>query len=210
MKDFLEFIYYTEPEFSVIAVKAALGRTASAFAELRKPRLWLRDVPRRGAAGFRRANASLVAAVSVRGNPWTVIIRSIFRLGADDCALAVADAKDLSARLKTKAIAFVGEGKADAIGYDFFERGRLAEHAQWIEHKSICWFHSRFRRKPKKEDLAEDFTDRVFRQQGIYLPACYPRSHGNRAWLCAEKSSAGVIRCAEVLVLARRGKRRSP
>ena len=210
VKDFLELTDYTVPEFSVVAVKATLGRTAAAFADLRKTRNWMRNVPRRDGIGFRRANASLVAAVAVKRNPWTVIIRSIFRLGAEDYALAVADAKALSARLKTKAIAFVRESKAESVGYDIFERGRAAEHAQWIERGSVCWFQSRFRRKPKKEDLPEQFTDAVFRQQGLYLPACYPRRRGDRAWLCAEKSSAGAIQRADVLVLPRRGKRKSP
>jgi hypothetical protein len=137
-----------------------------------------------------------------------MIFRSMFRLGKEDSRLAVEDAKELSARLRTKAIAFVYEKKDDTLGYDLFENGRLAEHAQWIEDGSVCRFKSRFRRKPGKEEPAQEFVDKVFRQQGIYLPACHPRCQGNNIWLCVEKASANAVRQADIMVLSAQTKSR--
>jgi hypothetical protein len=208
VKDFLELMHYTEPQFAVIAVKAPIEKTAGAFVDFRNAKRWTRDVPRGAGARPGRVKASVTAAVKVKHNPWTVILRSIFRFGDNDHKLVVEDAKALSARLKTKAIAFTRESKAEAVGYDFFENGRLAEHAQWVEESSFCWFKSRFRRKPEKGELGEEFTDKVFRQQGIYLPACYPRYKKKGSWLCVEKVSAPAIERADIIVLHGRQKRR--
>ena len=90
-------MYYTEPEFSVVAIKAPIGKTASAFVELRKAK-WTCDVPRQPAAGRPRLNRSLITAIKVKRNPWTLIYRSLFRLGKHDYKLAV-DFKSLSTLL---------------------------------------------------------------------------------------------------------------
>jgi ankyrin repeat protein len=207
VKDFLEMVRYTEPEFSVMAVKAPAGKTAAAFAGFRNPRKWLENVPRQAAAGVRQVKASLTTVVKVKRNPWTLIFRSLFRLGKDDYQSIAEEAMELSSRLKTKTIAFVRDETAKALGYHFYEKGRLSEQAQWIEDSSVVWFKSRFRRQPQKEESGEDFIDKVFRQQGIYLPACYPQYKRKNAWLAVEKVSARSIQHADIMILPRRKQR---
>jgi ankyrin repeat protein len=207
IRDFLELIHYTEPEFAVMAVKAPMGKAAKAFADLRRPNAWRRNVPRLAAAGVRHVDASLTAVVKVRHNHWTVFFRSLFRLGENDYKSVGEEALALSARLKTKAVAFLRDETANALGYHFYERGGLSEQAQWIEGSSVHWFKSRFRQPPEKDELGEDFIEKVFRQQGIYLPACYPRCKRKQAWLCVENASAKAVQRADILILPARKER---
>ena len=207
VRDFLEMVHYTEPEFSVLAVKAPVGKAAKAFAELRHANAWMQNVERRAPAGVRDVNSSLTAVVNIKRNPWTIFFRSLFRLGKDDYQSVDEEAMELSIRLKTKAIAFIRDESAQAVGYHFYEQGKLSEQAQWIEDSSVCWFKSRFRRQPQEDETGEDFIDKVFRQQGIYLPACYPQYKKRNAWLCVEKVSARTIQRADILIVPARKKR---
>lgn len=203
-RDLLELVRYTEPEFAVVAVKAPLEKVARALAEFRQVEEWVRDVPRRHAAGRDRTSRSVMALVKLDRNRWTIVLRSIFRIRDNDYALAVEDARELSARLKTNAVSFVREKAAESVGYDLFEKGRASEHAQWIEENSFCWFKSRFQRKPGPDELGEDFVDRVLRQQGIYLPACYATSKPGQAWLNVERVSFKAVVRADLLMLPAR------
>jgi ankyrin repeat protein len=208
VKDFLELAHYTEPEFSVIAIRAPADRAAAAFADLRGARQWEREVPIQAAGKPGKPNATVTAVVKVKRNPWTIIFRSTFCLGNHGYQSAVEDAQELSARLQTRAVAFIREKKAETVGYDLFGRGRLWEHAQWMEESSVCRFRSRFRRKPGKGELGEDFTDKIFRKLGIYLPACYPQYRRRRAWLSVEKVSARTVQRADVMVLPKTRKKK--
>ena len=147
---------------------------------------------------------------AVKTGAWTVIFRSQFRLGPDDASLAVEDAKELSARLKTRAVAFVRESATNTIGFDLFQNGHPSECASWTEHGPLRLFKSRFRRRPAPEDSAEKYIDRIFSNLGIYLPACYPRLRRNGPVLCVERASLPAVERADLLALPRLQTRRRP
>ena len=198
---FLKFIYDGEAEWSLLAVKAPLKKTAEAFMEWSKAKKRERDVPYKAAAGGPDEVAPLVVVAQPWDNPWTVIFRSLFHV--DEAALngVVEAAGLLSNQLKTSAIAFVGEETSGALGYDLFEKGKLLERAVWEDGAEFSLFESTRRKKPELEAVDDKFADEVFRQQGIYLPACYPVTKGKRSWLAVEKASAGAIERADLIAL---------
>jgi len=49
------------------------------------------------------------------------------------------------------------------------------------------------------DDGDQDAIDGFFRQEGIYPPACYPKTKGKRSWLAVEKIS--TIERADLLSL---------
>jgi ankyrin repeat protein len=203
LHDLLEMVRYVEPEYSVIAVKASLDKTAAAFAEFCRIKKWTPDVPCHDLAKPGRANASVIAFVRIKRNSWTIILRSVFCLADGGEELAVEEAKELSTRLRTNALVLVRNATEETTAYDFFGRGRRWEHARWTEHASSSRFSTRFRRKPARGESPEDFVDAVFRQQRIYVPAAHPRSKGKRTGLEVAKSSAPAIQRADIMVLAR-------
>jgi ankyrin repeat protein len=204
IRDLLALANFTEPEFAVVAVEGPIGRVAKAFADLRRVRRWARNVPLQAAGRVPRGKAPSVPVVKLKHNAWTVIYRSLFRLGQQDRELAVDDARELSARLKTKAIALIREQNGESIGYELFVKGKSYEQGQWTEDGSVCRFNSRRSCKPEKDELGEDFIDRIVRRQGIYLPACYPQRRKKALWLCVNKTSARAIQRADVVVLPAR------
>jgi hypothetical protein len=203
--DFLSFVYDTQPEWTLLAVKAPIEQVAGAFADMRQADRWLHDVPRRDSADVDDVDSSLVVAVQVRGNPWTVIFREIFCVTEAGIEEVAQEAKELSAELKTKAITFVGEDTSGALAYDLFEGGKLLEHAEWEEGGPFHSFKSTFRKQPELDEVGQEFADEVFREQGIYLPACYPKSEDEEAWLCVDKVSAGAIERADLIGLEQPG-----
>ena len=198
---FLKFIYDGEAEWSLLAVRAPLKRVADAFMKLSQAKKRERDVPLKTAAGAGAEVAPLVALVQPWDNPWTVIFRSLFHV--DEAALngVVAAARLLSRQLKTKAIAFVAEDKSGALGYDLFEKGKLLERAVWEEGADFTVFESTTRKQPDLDAVDSKFTDEVFRQLGIYLPACYPVTKGKRSWLAVQQASASAVERADLIAL---------
>jgi hypothetical protein len=87
----------------------------------------------------------------------------------------------LSGRLKAPAIVYAAAGTSDEASILQFEKGDTVGDG------------------PQKVD--EDEADEFFRDQGIYLPACYPKSKANRSWLVVEKASDTRIERADLIVL---------
>ncbi len=199
--DFLNFVYDSQPEWTLLAVQAPLEQAAAAFADLRKTDRWIHDVPIREAADVDDVDSSLAFAVQIRDNPWTVIVRELFYVTEAGLKEIIQDAKALSAKFKTKAIAFSGEDTSGAMEYDLFESGKLLERAQWEEGGEFYVFKSTLREQPALEEVGQEFADEVFREQGIYVPACYPKSEEEDAWICVEKVSANAIERADVIGL---------
>lgn len=198
---FLKFIYEGEAEWALLAVQAPLKPVAENFLKLRKSKKRDRDVPLKPSAKSVDAVAPLVAVVRLRDNPWTAIYRSLFHVDETALSGVVEAAKILSKQLKTKAIAFVGEDKSGALGYDLFEKGKLVERAVWEEGADFSVFESTTRKRPDLDTVDSRFADEVFRQQGIYLPACYPTTRGKRSWLAIETASLGTIERADLITL---------
>jgi len=199
--DFIATAYNTEAEWSLVAVKAPIDQVAAAFADFRKPKRWLRDVPRANAAEVDDVDSSLVSILQTKGNPWTVVVRELFDVTEFGMNEVMLIAKTLSSKLKTRAITFVAEDTSGAIAYDLFDGGKLLEHAEWEEGGSFFSFQSTLRKQPALDAVTQEFADEVFCREGIYLPACYPKSDGEKVWLCVEKVSAGAVERADLMDL---------
>src|SRR6266545_3607019 len=131
VKDFLTFVYDTEPEWALLAVKAPVEQVAGAFVRFRKAERWLRDVPRKSAAEGDDMGFPLIALLQLKDNPWAVVLRDVCDLTDEGMHGVAQDAKALSSKLKTRAITFVGEDTSGAVDYAIFDGGKMLEHAQW-------------------------------------------------------------------------------
>jgi hypothetical protein len=200
--DFLKFMYDGHPDWSLLAIKAPIEEVSEEFADFRGADTLLRDVPRKPAEAYEDV-ASLVSVVQVKGNPWVVVFRSLLYVDARQLEGIVEEAKELSGRLSTRAIAFVGEDTSGALSYDLFEQGKVLESAEWEVGGEFSRFKSSLRKRPAQETVGDEFADGVFREQGIYLPCCYPKSEGGEAWLAVEKISDGVIERADLIELGK-------
>jgi hypothetical protein len=181
IKHFLEFMYDGHPEWSLFAVKAPFEEVSTAFAKCRKAKGTFTDVPREPAGAVGDELAQLAAVVQVSGSPWTVVFRSLLWLDSSHLDEVPKEAKDLSARLKTRTITFMGEDTSGAMVYEIFESGKSVAKEEW-------------------ED-GDDEADAIFREQGIYLPSCYPKAEGKKKWLAVDKKSAAMIERADLIDL---------
>ena len=193
MKDFLSFAYQTEPDFSLLALKAPFEEIARRFSDIHRAKKRIHNVPLRQTQEFELVDSRFVSIVEVRGGPWVIIFRSVLCSVEEEIDVSVRDAKSLSAYLKTKAIAFIGESTSDAMRYQIFAKGKMLEAAEWTSGCGLISFESKVRRKPVLEGTGDDFADNVFRSEGIYLPACYCRCENGTSWLAAESASVTSI-----------------
>src|SRR6266567_7997170 len=106
---FLEFMYEGESEWSLFAISAPIEEVSKAFAQFRKAKNRWTDVPRKAPTEKYDELAYLAAVVKVSDNPWTVIFRSLLHITCVHLKAVPQEAKELSARLKTKAVAFFSE-----------------------------------------------------------------------------------------------------
>jgi hypothetical protein len=84
--------------------------------------------------------------------------------------------------LKARAVVYAGEGTSDEPGILQFENGdAIGDGLKMVD---------------------EDEADRFLSDQGIYLPACYPKSKASRSWLAVERASMTRIERADLIVPA--------
>jgi hypothetical protein len=197
---FLDFMYDGQPEWSLFAIRAPFDDVANAFAAYRKPKHRYTNVPRQPAGAEGDELAHLAAIVKVKDNPWTVVFRSLLWVDSSHLAEVPQDAKELSTRLKTRAVTFFAEDTSGAMAYEILELGKSLENAELMDGE-FSSFKSTFRKQPALEEVGDEFADEVFREQGIYLPSCYPRSEGGKHWLAVDKVSAGTIERADLIEL---------
>ena len=197
---FLELANNGEPECSLIAVEAPLDKVTEALSQRYKSAKLQQHVEIKKT----RKNDELaryVALIQIKDNHWTIVLRSLFYVNGNDLASVIEDAKALSEKLKTKAISFVSEDTSGAIQFDLFDKGQLIEQAQWTDGGSFAAFESTRRKQPKIDEIDNKFTTKLFRELGIYLPACYSRGKAKNVCLCAEKQSLDRIEAANLLEL---------
>ncbi|HSU53722.1 MAG TPA: hypothetical protein VLT36_06660 [Candidatus Dormibacteraeota bacterium] len=199
--DFLKVIYDGQPEWSLLAVKASIEEVSEEFSDFRAANSVSRDVPRKPGKEYDDV-AELVAIVQVKGNPWTIVYRSLLYVDESHIEAVAEEAKELSARLNTRAVTFVGEDTAGANGYKIFENGKLLEDAEWENGGDFFRFKSSLRKRPALESVEDEYVDGIFREEGIYLPACYPLSESGESWLAIEKSSLDAVERADLIELA--------
>jgi len=199
--DFLKFMYDGQPEWSLIAVKAPAEEVAEELADFRGAKNVFKGVEIKPGAEYDDVE-QLVSVVQVKDNPWTIIFRSLLYADAAAIEHAAEDAKELSGRLSTRAISFIGEDTSGANAYSLCEKGKLLEEAEWEVGGEFFRFKSSLRKRPALESVEDEFVDELFRNEGIYVPSCYPRADKGEPWLAVDKSSEGLVEWAELIELA--------
>jgi hypothetical protein len=198
--DFLKLMHKGQPEWAILAVKAPIDEVSEDFADFAGSGAVHRDVPRKPAEEYDDVQ-QVVAVVQSKGSAWTIILRSVHYVDERQIEGVEEAAKEMSARLNTRALSFVGEDTSGANGYKVFEKGKLLEDIEWEANGEFFRFKSSLRKRPTLEQVDDSFVDGLFREQEIYLPACYAMSEGASSWLAVEKASMDAIERADLLEL---------
>jgi hypothetical protein len=198
VRHFLEFMYDGQPEWSLFAIKAPAEEVSEEWVDFRGAKAVHRDVSIK-AGGEADVASSVVAVVQVRNSPWAVIYRSVLYLNEAHLDAVAEEAKEFSARLNTRAITFIGEDTSGANSYQIFEKGKSVEEAEWEVGGEFFKFKSSRRKRPEMEKVTDEFVDSIFREEGIYLPACYPMEEEEAFSLAVEKTSADSIEKADII-----------
>jgi len=198
VRHFLEFMYDGQPEWSLFAVKAPAEEVSEEWVDFRGAKGVHRDVQIKP-GGESDLAGSVVTIVQVRNSPWAVVYRSILYLDEAHLDAVAEEAKEFSARLNTRAITFIGEDTSGANSYNLFEKGKSLEEAEWEVGGEFFKFKSTRRKRPELDKVTDEFVDMVFREEGIYIPACYPMEDEEEFSLVVEKSSADSIEKADII-----------
>ena len=201
--EFLKFMYDGQPEWSLLAIKAPIDEVTDELADLLGADTVSRDAPRKPTTEKYDEVASQIAVIHVRDNPWTIVFRSLLYVDEANIECVNEEAKELSARLNTKAITFVGEDTSGSQAYKLFEKGKLLEEAEWEVGGELYTFKSKLRKKPTIEAVGDEFADGLFSEQEIYLPCCYPKYDDGQSWLAVEKNSLDAIERADLIDLGK-------
>ena len=181
--DLIEFIHeWGHPEWVVLAVEAPIEEVSSLYASMRSAKKRLSEVPIRVAGKQDDEIASLVAVVQPTNSSWSVILRSLcLPIEEGDIKMAQKDAQTLSSKLKTRAVAFVGEDTSGAMQYWLYQGGKQAGGKEW--------------------ESQDDSADKAFAALGLYLPPCYPRRDAKTTWLAAIGTATERIQRADIIDL---------
>ena len=235
--DFLNMVYEGHPEYTLIAAKASLEATIHAFIKASQQRqirqrfnvqtVELQDLPVANVRFERLEDISIqeaqpeeevaaaIAAISVYGSEWTILLRSMF-YAHDEIFDVPIEAQTISAELQSRAITLIEEDTSGAMAYELFENGDRLEYFSEAGEDDFD-FDSRLRPKPEisfEEDWDEDddteyedcseeprvqFVDAFFRDLGIYLPACYLTGDVQQPALAVDLASLDTIERADWL-----------
>jgi hypothetical protein len=197
--DFLKFMHDGQPEWSLVAIKAPSDEVTDEFADLYGSETVLRDAPRKPSTEKYDDVAEQIAIVQVKDNAWTIIFRSLLYVDEENIERADEDAKELSARLNTRAISFIGEDTSGSQAYKLFEKGKLLEEAEWEVGGELYAFKSKLRKKPAAETVGDEFAEAFFTEQEVYIPCCYPKNEDGQSWLAVDKNSIECIERADLI-----------
>ena len=197
-RHFLEFMYDGQPEWALFAVKAPAEEVSEEWVDFRGAKAVHRAVPIK-AGGEYDEIANAVAIVQVKNNPWTIVYRSILYVDEAHVEPTIEEAKEFSARLNTRAMSFIGEDTSGANSFSLFEKGKVIEEAEWEVGGQFFKFKSTRRKRPDLEKVTDEFIDGIFREEGIYVPACYPLGEEEDMWLAVQKSSMELVERADLI-----------
>jgi len=198
LRDFLEFMYNGQPEWALVAIKSPAEEVSEEWVDFRGAKSVHRDVPIKPGGEYGDL-APLVAIVQVKDNPWAILFRSLLYVDESHLDSVVEEAKEFSARLNTRSITFIGEDTSGANSYQLFEKGKSLEEAEWEVGGEFFKFKSTLRKRPELDKVTEEFAQELFREEGIYVPACYPMAEEEETWLAVEKASADTIERADLI-----------
>src|SRR5437588_2019651 len=199
--DFLKFMYDGQPEWSLLAIKASAEEVTEELTDFHGAKNVFKSVEIKPGAEYDDVE-QLVAVVQIKDNPWTIVFRSLLYVDEEGIERAAEDAKELSGRLSTRAISFVGEDTSGANAYKLFDKGKMLEDVEWETGGEFFRFKSSLRKRPALESVEDSFVDDFFRQEGVYVPSCYPRADKGEPWLACEKSAEGLIERADLVEFA--------
>jgi len=191
-QDFRRFYYDSQPEWAVALVRAPIEAVASAYVDLVKPVRWDKDVAKRKTSSAKK----LVYLLQLKDSAWTVIFQTLGFLSEADVRAVETAARELSERLKTRAYTYLAEDTSGAEEYELFEHGQSLEKATNCEKLE---FSSKLR--PRPDFNPELFPDPVFTDEGICLPACYPKDDGYDIKLVVEGFQRGDVARADFVAL---------
>lgn len=180
IKQFLTFIWdWGHPEWVLLAVEAPLDKVSRLYASSSRARKTWANVPVR--PGLKPDEmAPLVALVQPKNCAWTVIYRAMcYPMGMEEFEGGRETAQLLSGKLKTRALAFIGEDTSGAMQYRLYKNGRQAAEKEW--------------------ESQNDPADEVFEELGIFAPVCYPKRKGKETWLAVREPWVGRILRANLI-----------
>jgi ankyrin repeat protein len=195
---FLKMLFDGNPEWAIFMVEAGIDDVAAAVKTLRKVRAHATSVPVKKAVLTGGTPLDELALVALADAPaWTILIRRLFEIDAEDLRDTPADAAALSKQLKTRAATFMGEDTSSAMGFELFDAGEQVETIHWSGN-AVTTFQST-RRDDPRDWPADDFhiADRIFAELGVRLPCCFPDAEDSDiAYLAADaKTAKRVTRC---------------
>lgn len=176
VSNFISFIWdWGHPEWVVLAVESPVTEVARLYASLASAKRSWSEVPVRPA----KKNddmASLVAVVQPKDSRWSVIYRLMcYPIGAQVVEDGTKMAQELSANLKTRALAFFGEDTSGAMEFSLYRSGKKAGTTSWRSQ--------------------HDPADAAFQKLGLVVPVCYPRREGKVTWVATrEPWTEGILR----------------
>jgi ankyrin repeat protein len=192
VQEFRDFYYDSHPEWSLAMIRAPIDDVSRALVELVKPVRVEQDVAKRKIS----PGSQYQYIFQLKAHAWTMVLRSLGRLSLEDGEKIAEQARELSKRLKTRAYTYLAEDTSGAEAYELFEDGQSLEA---VEKCEVTTFRSTFRSQPKFDD--ELFPDPILADEGIYLPACYPKDTGYEIKLVLEGVSRTDVLRADYMVL---------
>jgi hypothetical protein len=162
-----------QPEWSLAFIEAAPQAVARAYAELHPKQAWHADAAQKRLT----AEPPFIFIFRLRGNAWTILLRTVGWLEMEDIEQLPEDARELSAALKTRTVTYMAEDTSGCEGYELFKDGDSIEKADYMGEIS---FKSTWRKQP---EFGDDFPEPTFSQLGIYLPECWPDHDGDETKL---------------------------
>jgi hypothetical protein len=186
-RDLLAFIKdWGHPEWVVLAAEAPIGPVSKVLAAAHSAKEVLHRVTLRAAGKQDNEIAPLVAVAQCANAPWSVVFVSLcLPVGEGDFRSAQDDARLLSSKLKTRALAFIGEDTSGAMGYRLYRNGEEVGQKEWDQSKTGA-------------------ADKAVAELGLYLPACYPCTRRGETWLAVAGSSLSRLERADLIKFGER------
>ena len=179
--DFQTFMFGAQPEWSLWAVEAPLNIVADEFARLSDGSVWAQNIlatpPKKKGAEL----VSMVPIVQLKNSSWVVGFRSVGWFMEQHFGVPE-EAEHLSRKLKTRSISFIREDTSGSVDLRLFDSGKMS-----------------------KKILTEGYpasVERMFRELGLYLPACMLYEDSKTVFLTVEPESKDRVEEAYIVLLS--------
>jgi hypothetical protein len=194
------------PEWALLAIKAPIEKTAESFSEFREVNQWSKNIPKQQLEGDDSIRTyDFATFIEIIDNEWTIVIRSF-----DNCLgnRTFEEAKFLSESLDTLALCCLEEDTSLAMAFGLYDSGEEVERLDG-DLDNIYSVSERLNTKLYNECIEKaennegditalyEFFDDIFRDLGIYVPACFPSE--DMSCLKIHGVSFGVINRVDIM-----------